>query len=413
MTTRVLPAVATIGMLGLSVAWPLPSIAAPNAAAQDAPTAAKRGQPTATARARANRRRRKGQAPPAGEVAPVDSAAAPRTKNPPVVRLPGGKGKPIRGQGIRPAPTLGGWSRDLAEPRFVDPRRRLVRGAPPADFADTLKPGEHFRFDVTFAGNPAGLAEASVIAIEPDLRGPSPAGAARIRLEGHARTSGVVSLLASVTDDIVTYMDADTGAAISSVNVLHYSGWAPRKYKHRVTEHAYEGRGQVRITDTKDDKIRKKLMKVPADTFDPMAAMAWVRSLRLDKGDTATAHVIDGTTLMRIEIESAGRTRMGDMPSIGIAMGLSRDDARLIDGRITRVDRHDQPIPDKRVFKLRAWLSDDERRVPLVMESDMWVGAIRLELSAYDPPEARRQPRGPATRAQPKPATAPPAAPPR
>jgi len=203
-----------------------------------------------------------------------------------------------------------------------------------------------------------------------------------------------------VTDDIVTYVDARTGAAISSVNVLHYSGWAPRKYKHRVTEHAYEGRGQVRIVDTKDDKAKKKLKRAPLDTFDPMSAMAWVRSLRLEKGDKASAHVVDGTTLMRIEITGGGRTHLDSMPSVGLAMGLTKDDTQRIDGRITRVDEYDQPVPGKRVFKLRAWLSDDERRVPLVMESDMWVGAIRLELSGYDPPHRTADPpAGPGKRA--------------
>lgn len=329
---------------------------------------------------------RRGTSAPRGDVAPADAVPAPTFKSPPVVGPPDRRGKPLTAQGHRTAPALGGWSRSLAEPAFADPRRRVPPGNRPADFGHTLAPGEAFRFDVTFAGNPAGLAEAQIIGVEPDPRGPAPAGAPVIRIEGHARTSGVVSILATVTDDIVTYVDAKTGAAISSVNVLHYSGWAPRKYKHRVTEHQYEGRGHVRIVDTKDDKAKKKLKRAPLDTFDPMSAMAWVRSLRLAKGEIASAHVIDGTTLMRIEIESSGRTHLDSMPSVGLAMGLTKDDTQRIDGRITRVDQYDQPIPGKRSFKLRAWLTDDARRVPLVMESDMWVGSIRLELSGYDPP---------------------------
>lgn len=337
-------------------------------------------------------RKQRGTDAPRGEVVAIDAIPSPTFNTPPVVGLPDRRGKPVTAHKARDAVALGGWSRGLAEPQFVDPRRRAARGQPPPDFGPTLAPGEAFRFDVTFAGNPAGLAEAEIVAVEPDPRGAAPAGAPRIRIEGHARTSGVVSLLATVTDDIVTYVDARTGAAISSVNVLHYSGWAPRKYKHRVTEHAYEGRGQVRIVDTKDDKAKKKLKHVPLDTFDPMSAMAWVRSLRLEKDETASAHVVDGTTLMRIEITSGGRTHLDSMPSVGLAMGLSKDDTQRIDGRITRVDEYDQPIPGKRVFKLRAWLSDDERRVPLVMESDMWVGAIRLELSGYDPPHKTADP---------------------
>ncbi|MEM9459839.1 MAG: DUF3108 domain-containing protein [Myxococcota bacterium] len=312
-----------------------------------------------------------------------DASAMPTLRTPPVVsttRVPPGA-KP------RPQPRgLAGWSEALAAPPMVDRRRRAARTQRPIDFGQTLAIGESFRFDVSFAGNPAGLAEASIIAIEADPRGPLPAGAPMIRMEGNARTSGVVSLLATVTDEMVSYLDARTGAAISSHNVLHYSGLSPRKYKHRDTKHAYEGRGQVRIVDTKDDKVKKKLHHVPNDTYDPLSVMAWVRSLRLDDGERAKAHVVDGLTLMRVEIASHGRDRLDPVPSMATALGLTADDFVRIDGTMTRVDEYGAAIPGKKAFSMRAWLSADERRIPVVMESDLWVGSIRLVLSGYDPP---------------------------
>jgi len=282
---------------------------------------------------------------------------------------------------------------------MVDRRRRQARAVRPDDFGLTLRPGERFRFDVSFAGNPAGLAEASIIGVEADPRGPLPAGAPMIRMEGSARTSGVVSLLATVTDEMVSYVDATTGAAISSQNILHYSGFSPRKYKHRDTKHAYEGRGQVRIVDAKDDRIKKKLEHIPNDTYDPMSVMAWVRSLRLEKGEHAKAHVVDGLTLMRVEIVSAGPDRLDPLPSMVAAIGLGPEDVIRIDGTMTRVDEYGAAIPGKKAFSMRAWLSADERRIPLVMESDLWVGAIRLVISGYDPPTqeaARTAPPAPA-----------------
>jgi len=327
---------------------------------------------------------------PRGVMPAPDASTMPSLRTPPVVSTatapPGAKPRP-RPRGLR------GMSDALAAPPMVDHRRRQTRTARPTDFGATLAPGERFRFDVSFAGNPAGLAEAEIVAVEPDPRGPAPAGAPMIRLEGNARTSGVVSLLATVTDEMVTYVDARTGAAISSHNVLHYSGFNPRGYKHRDTKHAYEGRGQVRIVDTKDDEVEKKLHRVPLDTYDALSVMAWVRSLRLEKGEHAKAHVVDGLTLMRVDIESFGRDRLDPMPSMATALGLDPDDTIRIDGSITRVDEHGAAIPGKKAFKLRAWLSADERRIPLVMESDLWVGAIRLVISGYDPPTAETRPR--------------------
>jgi hypothetical protein len=74
------------------------------------------------------------------------------------------------------------------------------------------------------------------------------------------------------------------------------------------------------------------------------------------------------------------------VPGIVTALGLASGDIDMIEGTITRVDKFDRAIPDKRVYKLRAWLSADERRIPLALESDMWVGAIRLDLAQYQPP---------------------------
>lgn len=310
-----------------------------------------------------------------------DSSVLPRTRSPGVV------GHRRDGRKPEPARATSGWTRATLRSPFPDGRRRIPRTQIPAPFGHQLLPGEKFRFDVKFAGNPAGLAEAEIVAGEPDPRGGPPAGGPTLQILGHAQTSGVVSLLATVTDDIRSVIDAKTGAAIRAINTLHYDGFAP-KYKHRVTDQRYEGRGQVRIVDTKDDKEKRKLKVVPVDTFDPMSAMAWVRTLPFEPGVRYKAHVVDGTTLMRVEIEAKGRGAPAHLPSITRALELKPDDIVELEGKLTRVDGHDQPIPGKKAFALRAWVSADARRIPLVMESDMWVGAIRLELSAYDPPPA-------------------------
>ncbi len=326
--------------------------------------------------------------PPRLTAGAADGSVMPRTRSPAVVRE---DHAPKKARSA--ADATSGWTRATLRSPFSDRRRRIPRTATPEPFGFKMIPGEKFRFDVNFAGNPAGLAEAEVVAVEADPRGPAPAGAPTVRIEGHARTSGVVSLLATVTDDIVSIIDAHTGAPLHSVNTLDYSGFAP-KYKHRVTDQRYEGRGRVRIVDTKDDKVKRRLKPVPLDTFDPMSAMAWVRNLPMEPGRRFKAHVVDGSTLLRIEIEPVGARQPSHMPSIGRALELGQEDVMELKGRLTRVDEYDQPIPGKKAYELKAWISNDERRIPLMMESDMWVGSIRLELSAYDPPPRADAPSG-------------------
>jgi hypothetical protein len=319
---------------------------------------------------------------------PADTSLLPGADAPAVPRAThDASGKPTKPLSVTPTAVVG-TTQALLMPPLVDARRRPAQTVRPADFGSTLAVGEHFRFDVTFAGNSAGMAEARIVGIEDDPRGGPPYGAPIVRIEGHARTSGIVSLLATVTDDMVTLVDARSGATIFSENLLVYGGWSPVGYKKRLTTSDYEGRGQVRIVDSKDGKARKHLKRAPIDTYDPLSVMAWVRAQRLGVGDKAKAHVIDGTTLMRIEIEGLPAGAMEKMPSIGKALGLGKNDVVKISGTMTRVDAYDQPLPGKRVFTMRAWLSGDARRIPLAMESDMWVGALRLELTAYDPPHA-------------------------
>ena len=55
----------------------------------------------------------------------------------------------------------------------------------------------------------------------------------------------------------------------------------------------------------------------------------------------------------------------------------------MIEGTLTRVDRYDVPIPDKDVFTFRAYLTKDG--IPLVMETDLFLGVMRLILERYTP----------------------------
>ena len=282
-------------------------------------------------------------------------------------------------------PKLQGWSGAMQAPAFPDRRRR--REAIPLQpyFGHTMKPGERFAFDVTFGGNPAGQVEARVSARQADPRGTDPAGADLMRIEGTVISTGVVSMLSTVRADLATWMDARTGATVRNQMIIQRSGLGAA-YKKRTMTTDYEGRGRVRISDDVDGRVRKYLRNLPADTLDDLAVMAWVRSLDLAEGESASCHVLDGRVLMRMEVVGRGPDTLDPMPGIVTALGVTPDQIRLLEGTLTRVDAFDQPLPGKRIYLFRAWLSADERRLVLRLESDMCLGVIRLGLAAYDPP---------------------------
>jgi hypothetical protein len=306
-----------------------------------------------------------------------DASRVPRMSSPTVQATPKPSGEPVIG-----------WAAALEQPEFNDRRRRLPAAPVPPSYAEALRIGERFVFDVIFAGNPAGLAEAGIYEYQPDPRGEAPQGSGKVRLEGRAVTSGVVSLLSSMEDKMITWVDSSTGAVMSSVNILERAGLGTSgKYKRRVTETEFEGRGYIRIVDAKDDKTTKMTQQVPRDTFDPLSAMAWVRSLDLADGEVATAHVIDGKVLLKVEVIGRGRAKLDPLPSVAQGLGVKPDDVVLLEGTLSRVDHYGVVREDKRKYTFRAYMTQDDRRLLLQIETDMWLGVLKLVLNRYDPPQ--------------------------
>ena len=81
------------------------------------------------------------------------------------------------------------------------------------------------------------------------------------------------------------------------------------------------------------------------------------------------------------------------MPSVASGLGIDPKNVKLIEGTATRVDKYDVPIPEKRAYAFRAWISNDGRGLLLTLETDMWLGVLRLQLSRYDPPQSGDGPR--------------------
>lgn len=308
--------------------------------------------------------------------APADAIALPRGARPAI-----GAVVPQRAPG--PAP-------ELVTPSLVDRRRRIPRTRRPEPFGDTLLEGERFEYDVVAMGNSAGVAWAEIRTRREDPRGGPPQGSPIVELYGHARTSGVVSLLATITDDMRTELDGETGTTLYSENRIERKGLGPG-YRSRISKTLFLGRGYSDMRDERDGKHKRKRRRLPLDTFDPLGAMAWVRALDLKKGERAKAHALDGKVLLRLEVTARGRTPAPDMPSLARALGIGPGEATLYEGVLTRVDEYDTATEGKRVYTMKAWFSDDGRRIPLLVESDMWLGSLQLRLRSYDPPRRARE----------------------
>lgn len=275
-----------------------------------------------------------------------------------------------------------GWSGEFLDPPVNDRRRRPAFSERPSDIGASIRPGERFRYDVLFSGNSAGQAEVHIVAQEPGPWG-SPD---QVLLQAFATTSGVVALLASFTYNIDSYVDAKTGLPIHSQAWVIRDGFSTTYKKRQIITNFLGSGGYAELSEQKDEKRNQQTKQMPVGTYDALSIMAWVRSLKLAKGEQARAYALDGFSLLRVDIVSQGRSRPSSVPAIAPALGIDVHQLEELTGTITPVDRYGHPIPGKRVHTMRAWISDDEKRIPLVLESNVWVGMIRLMLSQYDPP---------------------------
>lgn len=309
---------------------------------------------------------------------PGDEEAARATDG---VLLPTADSGPVIAPRSGASQTLVGHAAAISRAPFSDRQRRLPWTRRPVDFGHMLQPGETFRYDVRLAGNPVGLAEAQVVrrAAGPHARDD------RVALRARAQTSGVVALVTSMVDEMQVWVDARTGAPLVHENLVERTGWLRGRYRRRVTVATFEGRGQVRLVDVKDARVESEVRRVPRDTLDALSMLAWLRALELEVGESIRVHVVDGTVLHRIEVE---RGHTAARPDVPIATALGVDAVIELQARIVRVDAYDQPRLEHEPRSMRIWLSADPRRIPLLLETDVWFGALRLTLSGYDPPSS-------------------------
>jgi hypothetical protein len=104
---------------------------------------------------------------------------------------------------------------------------------------------------------------------------------------------------------------------------------------------------------------------------DAVAALFYTRTLRLAIGDR-----------VRIPVNEAGRNLIVELAVEAVervtAGGTAVDAIRVTPTLERRIE-------DRRPFVSTLWLSNDERRVPVLLDLDAGFGHVRVELVSYRP----------------------------
>ena len=164
-----------------------------------------------------------------------------------------------------------------------------------------------------------------------------------------------------VRDEITTYLDTNTLQSI--------------KFRKKLREGSYSYDYSVNFNPDSMSAVSKspngtRLVKIPEFTLDVLSVMYYMRTLDLKVGRTLTLTVLDNDKLYPLDIKIVRRerisTRAGTFDCLVIIPELKSGGLFKNEGRIT------------------AWITDDHRKIPVLMKSKAIIGAIIVELQEVE-----------------------------
>jgi hypothetical protein len=128
------------------------------------------------------------------------------------------------------------------------------------------------------------------------------------------------------------------------------------------------------VTPTKDPPKPRTLEFYPV--FSLETALLWLRSQPLNDGEREVMVVYANNAAYLGTIKVVGRER--------IHIGQTDRNAIKVEFNFKTIDQHLQLKTYKRFKSGRGWISDDEYRLPLRVEADIFIGYVFAELETSD-----------------------------
>jgi hypothetical protein len=176
-----------------------------------------------------------------------------------------------------------------------------------------------------------------------------------IQLRAHAETSGITNVaLLALNNDYTTYVDPQTGAPFRAQQVVREAG--------RTSEASSDYKQPAGATAI-PPKFRAG--EFPG-TYDLLSALYRIRAMPLSDGSSYLITVLHEGEMYQAEVKVIGRqlinTNVGSFNTI-----------------VTRIN-----VKNARDYDLRAYFTDDERHVPVLITAKHPSGQIRAELAGSE-----------------------------
>ena len=178
---------------------------------------------------------------------------------------------------------------------------------------------------------------------------------------GKGRTTGAVDMVFSVRDHYETYLDSKTLEPLQFIRRVDEGGY--------LISQDYSFNPDSNIVTTQDNKR----FEVPEGVQDMISAFYYARTLNFDTahfGDVYEIPAFVDNEIFYLKLKFAGR-----------------EIVKLRKGKF-RCLKFNPVVQEGRIFKtnedLIVWVSDDRNKIPILAESKILVGSIKMELTDYE-----------------------------
>jgi hypothetical protein len=204
-------------------------------------------------------------------------------------------------------------------------------------------------------------------------------------LQAQAKTSGLVSVLGSLDGRMLSYVSPDDAQPVRMVNrFITESLLSPKRLAREDAAFSPDAQVAGRLHYRVGDDVSTRPVKLKAtgdDLVDVLSVIYYMRSRAMNAGDRYCFEIYHRRRLWRVEGQVGG-TKMIRSP-------FATRRARQIAGVIELVGAR----PGQEPRGVVAWVSDDDDRLPLLVETPDRFGKLDVRLATWIP--GRKLKRGP------------------
>jgi hypothetical protein len=230
-----------------------------------------------------------------------------------------------------------------------------------APVEQTYAQGETLDYTLTWMKVTGGVARMTIV----------PSGDSLYRITSVARSTGGISRLFKVRDEIETTVDRSDFSTISYVKRLDERG-------DKMLETTTIENG---VATRKRKKIKK--IPVPRPVFDPISVIYYFRTLELAPGKSYELTLISDGKLYTVHARVIRRENVTTPAGTFSALLVEPE---MVSAGVQREER------------LFIWYSDDERHLPLRIRTEVKFGSVTATLKSFSPGVTATDPLAPPTR---------------